>query len=138
MEFFSKLLIKFISIKLFSFYLLFFIFVSYLISSLNDDPNYFSASGGVATILGLLMLIRYSTLEHVIDIQHAVTSRHQKHFGFADKFTSETTIQENNIKVKNEISIEIKGLIITMLGTLIWAYGFCIPLIPTESIAKLL
>lgn len=109
--------------------------LSLVLSFYTSESNFFSASGGVITILGLIIFVGISTPVSLQEIDKVVQSQ----------VTGTPKIREDNgaqliryiANVVDETihsrTRQILGLSITTFGTLIWAYGWGIESIPCFS-----
>ncbi|MBK2095646.1 hypothetical protein IB680_08140 [Francisella philomiragia] len=91
----------------------------------------FSASGSIMTIFGLFSMIKFTTIEKFIN-QEQIASSSTGITGPPISQEEATKLREENIKkarirLKKELRTEIKGILFTVLGTLISAYGTYIP-----------
>jgi hypothetical protein len=94
--------------------------------------NLFASSGGLMTVFGLLSLIRSTTIEKYLN-QNAIIERSS---GLTAppvpdaelKQLEEKNIAAANIRIKAELRSEMKGVLLTVIGTLIWAYGAYVPI----------
>ncbi len=106
-------------------------FISFYLGFYFNDMNIFSASGAVMTVFGLFSMIRFTTIEKYLNqeaIARASTGVTGPPLSTED---SKKLIKKNQVKAKvrlqHELRSEIKGLILTIIGTMIWAYGAFIP-----------
>ena len=106
--------------------------ISFFIGQLKSDMNLFAASGGVMTIFGLLSMIRFTTIEkylqqqNIIDNSSGITGPPLRDEEI-ERIEKESR-ERARIKIKKELRSEIKGLALTVVGTIIWAYGVYVPL----------
>lgn len=96
-----------------------------------NDMSLFSASGSIMTIFGLFSMIKFTTIEKFIN-QEQIASSSTGITGPPISQEEATKLREENIKkarirLKKELRTEIKGILFTVLGTLISAYGTYIP-----------
>jgi len=108
-----------------------FMFSSLLLACIVCNSNVFSASGGMVTILGLLIFIGITTPVELEDIQETINSQ-----------TSMPQIREDNgaeviahiAKTVESVLYargrQVLGLSITLAGTTVWAYGWIIESLP--------
>ena len=94
--------------KLFWFLILTYIFGSLVLAMRYSDPNIFSASGGVVTIYGILILVSISTPLTVEELRNKASN-------------TEPNNPANILKTHN---LQIRALLTSIVGTLIWAYGW--------------
>ncbi|NOQ94756.1 MAG: hypothetical protein GQ547_09015 [Methylophaga sp.] len=111
-----------------------FVLAHFFLSILFLNSNIFSASGGVITILGLLIFVGISTPITLGEIQKSINSQ-----------TPMPQIKDNNgpeviqriAKTVDEVlhsrEKQVLGLSVTIFGTLVWAYGWVIELLPLFS-----
>ena len=97
-----------------------------------NDMNLFAASGGVMTVGGLLSLIRFTTLNKLL-YQEAIIANSTGVTGPPLRAEESEAIQKASreaarLRIEAELRSEIIGLILTVIGTFIWAYGTYIPL----------
>ncbi len=103
---------------------------SALISICYKDSTWLSAFGGVMTIFGLLLTVSHSVPKTEDDIKRFIELRFpESRDGIHPELVSEE--QQNKIDCTREqeanrvLKSEATGLIITIIGTLVWAYvGF--------------
>ncbi len=110
---------------------LIFILLSFLLACIAGNSNIFAASGGVVTILGLLIFIGITTPVELEEIQEVINSQ-----------TSSPQIREDNgpeviahiAKTVEDVLYargrQVLGFSITLSGTLVWAYGWLIEYLP--------
>ena len=96
-----------------------------------NDMNLFAASGGVMTIAGLLSLIRFTTLDKLLN-QEAIIEGATGLTGppVSEKEAEEITARTRAaamIRIKAELRSELIGLSLTFVGTVVWAYGAYVP-----------
>jgi hypothetical protein len=106
--------------------------LSFYLGQLHRDMNLFASSGGLMTVFGLLSLIRFTTIEKYLN-QDAIIERSSGLTGppVPDAKASqlrEKNIAAANIRIKAELRSEMKGILLTVIGTLIWAYGAYVPI----------
>lgn len=110
--------------------------LSYCLASLYfgqtcNDMNLFAASGAVMTVFGLFSMIQFTTIEKYINQESIVAASTgvtgppltQEQY---EKIQRES-IERARIKISRELRSELKKIIFTITGTLIWAYGAYIP-----------
>ena len=100
--------------------------VSIGVSFIMREFNWFAASGGVTTIFGLLLTVSHSVPKTDEDIQNYVASIFPKSRDgiMAWQEIEEEDRQSPMITAANKVlKSESLGLIITITGTLIWAYS---------------
>jgi hypothetical protein len=109
-----------------------FILGSLVASKVSGDMNLFAASGAILTIFGLFQMIHFTTIERFLNQNNII----QNSTGVTGPPISpekyEIIVAENRKnakeKIERELKSEIKGIICTILGTLIWAYGIYLPI----------
>ena len=109
-----------------------FILGSLVASKVSGDMNLFAASGAILTIFGLFQMIYFTTIERFLNQNNII----QNSTGVTGPPISpekyEIIVAENRKnakeKIERELKSEIKGIICTILGTLIWAYGIYLPI----------
>lgn len=127
----AKLLSIMLNSKFSIYFIILFILGSLIVAKTLSDMNIFAASGSILTIFGLFKMIHFTTIERFLkqdEIIHASTGVTGP--PISDK-EYELIVAENRKKAKEklgrELKSEISGIIYTILGTLIWAYGIYIP-----------
>jgi hypothetical protein len=113
-------------------YITLFVFfdISILIALCNKDFTWLSAFGGVMTIFGVLLTVSHSVPKTDDDIKKLIELKFpESRDGINPEVVTEE--QQNNIESCREkeanrvLKSEAIGLLITIVGTLIWAYvGF--------------
>ncbi|WP_150467813.1 hypothetical protein [Francisella sp. SYW-9] len=92
----------------------------------------FSASGSIMTIFGLFSMIKFTTIEKFINQEQIVSSSTGVTGPPLSQEESirlkEKNIKKARIRLKKELRTEVKGILFTVLGTLISAYGTYIPI----------
>lgn len=128
----AKLLSTMLKSKASIYVIAIFILGSLIASKISGDMNLFAASGAILTIFGLFQMIHFTTIERFLNQDTIV----QNSTGVTGPPISpeeyEVIVAENRKKAKEklerELKSEIKGIICTILGTLIWAYGIYLPI----------
>jgi hypothetical protein len=105
--------------------------LSFYLGQSHRDMNLFAASGGIMTVFGLLSLIRFTTIEKYLN-QDSIVARSTGLTGpplsqEAAQQWKEKNIAAAKIRMKAELRAESKGIILTIVGTFIWAYGAYLP-----------
>jgi hypothetical protein len=106
--------------------LIFFNTASIVISYAMRDFNWFAASGGVTTIFGVLLTVSHSVPKTDEDIQNYIASMFPKSRDgiLPEEEATEKDQEQTMITAVNKIlKTESTGLVITITGTLIWAYS---------------
>jgi len=108
-SFLRKVLLSLRTISSFKLWSILFLYLgaSLFLTFDKSEPNFFSAAGGVTTIIGLLQFIALSI----------------------PLFPSELEQQNDGsiLSTLHNHDLQIRSLKITILGTLIWCYGWLIP-----------
>lgn len=96
------------------------------------DMNLFAASGGVATVFGLFSLIRFTTIEKYLNQDQIVRSSTGVTGKPLSREESERIQRENieraRVRIKAELQSELVGIALSVVGTLVWAYGTYVPI----------
>lgn len=96
-------------------------FSSYGYALVTGEPHWISRGGSLITIMGLLLTIKHSILSSSRDITNIVFERF--HYAvYAPDRGSEKDL-ENRALAKRMLRDEYFGVIVTILGTIIWGYG---------------
>jgi hypothetical protein len=106
--------------------------LSFYVGQSHRDMNLFASSGGLMTVFGLLSLIRFTTIEKYLN-QEAIVARSSGMTGPPVPDAKAKQLREKNIaaasvRMKAELRAELKGIFLTVIGTLIWAYGDYVPI----------
>ncbi|MEZ9074086.1 hypothetical protein AB4453_16960 [Vibrio atlanticus] len=101
---------------------------SIVVSIVQKDFNWLAASGGVTSIVGLLLTVSHSVPKTEVDVQNYVAAMFPKSRDgiMADppKNRGGVVQTESIIEKANKVlRSESLGIIITIIGTLIWAYS---------------
>lgn len=114
-------------------FVLIYCLVSFYFGQAKEDMNIFAASGAVMTVFGLFSMIRFTTIEKYLN-QEAIVAASTGVTGppltqeQSEKIQRESK-ERARVKISRELRSEMKGIIFTIAGTLIWAYGAYIPVI---------
>ena len=105
--------------------------LSFYFGQLETDMNLFAASGAVMTVFGLLSMIRFTTIEKYLQ-QDAIATASKGVTGPPLTRVESERLQRINqeaarVRIKQELHSELKGISLTIIGTLIWAYGAYVP-----------
>lgn len=97
------------------------------------DMNLFAASGGIMTVFGLLLMIRFTTLEKYLN-QESIAAASTGVTGpplseEEAKRLKRENIEKAKVRINKELQSELSGLALTIFGTVIWAYGTYIPFV---------
>ena len=111
-----------------------FCIASFILGNWFGDMSVFASSGAVMTVFGLFSLIRFTTIEKYLNQDEIV----QRSTGLTGKPVSQEEAErikrENRTRAKvrldKELRSELRGIALTVVGTLIWAYGAYIPVMP--------
>lgn len=99
----------------------------------KNDMNLFAASGGIMTVFGLLSLMRFTTIKKYVDEDELVAKSSGLTSGpLSDEeaaLLAAKNIAAAKIRLRVELASELNGLALTVLGTIIWAYGVYLPII---------
>lgn len=99
----------------------------------SSDMNFFAASGAVMTVFGLFSMIRFTTIEKYLrqdEIVAASTGVTGPPLSAEESARLQRQSQEAaRIRIKKELHSELKGISLTIIGTLIWAYGAYVPVL---------
>lgn len=83
------------------------------------------------TVFGLLSMIRFTTMEKYLNQEAIIAASTGVTGPPLTAEESERISKENQkraaIQIKKELRAEIKGIALTIVGTLIWAYGSYVP-----------
>ena len=106
--------------------------ISLAVSYMTGESNFFSASGGVITVLGLLIFVGISTPITMEEIDKVV---HNQISGMPEvkadngkeviKYSANVVEQTIHCRAR-----QVLGLSVTVDGTIVWAYGWVIETIP--------
>lgn len=113
--------------KMILFFVFIYLFVSIALYLYTNNNNWVSASGGVLTILGVLVVFATSTPITIEEIQtHA--SQNDSISYWAGNEESTLKAQQQALKNSNDLqSRQVLALTITIIGTFVWAYGWLLP-----------
>jgi len=104
-----------------------FFIASVMLSICTKDFTWLSAFGGVMTIFGLLVTVSHSVPQTTDDINRYVESKFPESRDgiLSEAITSaqKEVLESNRTAEANRVlKCEASGLVITIIGTLIWAY----------------
>jgi len=110
-----------------------FCFVSFYFGQAYKDMDLFSASGAVMTVFGLFSMIRFTTITKYLN-QEAIIAASTGVTGPPLSSEESARIKKENqerarVRLKAELRSELKGILFTVTGTLIWAYGSYVPIL---------
>lgn len=112
--------------------LVLFMAASFWLGEARHDMNLFAASGGIATVFGLFSLIRFTTIEKYLNQDQII----QSSTGLTGKPLSaeesdrirRENIERARVRIKAELRSELAGIALTVIGTIVWAYGAYVPI----------
>lgn len=97
------------------------------------DMSLFVSSGSIMTVFGLFSMIKFTTIEKYLN-REAIVSASTGVTGpplskeEADRIAKEN-IAKADVRIKQELRTELKGIVLTIVGTLISAYGSYVPIL---------
>ena len=91
---------------------------SFVFGQLIENMAIFASSGAVITIFGIISMSKFTTLTRYFSQENIELDKNE--------VCDSETEQENSNQVN--VYSEFKGLELTIIGTLVWAYGGYIPL----------
>ena len=104
---------------------------SFYLGQRRSDMNWFAASGAVMTILGLFSVIRFTTIEKFFHSNEMIARSTGMTGPPVRAQDTDRLIAENQARARkqleSELGSELKGIALTIVGTVIWAYGGFIP-----------
>jgi hypothetical protein len=105
---------------------------SFCFGQFCKDMNLFAASGAIMTVFGLFSMIRFTTIEKYLNQESIVTTSTGVTSPPLNPEQAAKAKERNQQKVKlrltQELRSELKGILFTVIGTIIWAYGAYIPI----------
>jgi len=109
-------------------FLLSFGFISLVLSIYNKDFNWLSAFGGVSTIFGVLLTVSHSVPKNQEEIEkHIELFFPETRDGVLSEVFPDLAVEKLKNKRVTEservLKSEALGLLITIIGTIIWAYA---------------
>lgn len=111
--------------------LIFYVGVSFFIGQRLNDMSIFSASGGVVTIFGLFSIIKFTTVDKYLrreEIAYNSTGVTGPPVSDEELGRVMTANREAaRVRLEKELRTEMTGVFMTVVGTVIWAYGGYIP-----------
>ncbi|MEH6501668.1 MAG: hypothetical protein V7751_19975 [Pseudoalteromonas distincta] len=115
------------------FFVLIYCVGSFFLGQLCRDMNLFAASGAVITVFGLFSMIRFTTIEKYLNQEAIVASSTGMTGPPVGKDEADRIRKENQerarVRLQKELRSELKGILFTVTGTIIWAYGAYIPVL---------
>ncbi|HHG3405451.1 hypothetical protein MT371_25585 [Vibrio parahaemolyticus] len=107
--------------------------VSFCQGQIAKDMSLFVSSGSVMTVFGLLSMIKFTTIEKYLNRKAIVAVSTGVTGPPLSKEESERIQRENiakaEVRIRQELRTEVKGIILTIVGTLISAYGSYLPIL---------
>lgn len=107
--------------------------VSFWFGQRMHDMNLFAASGGVATVFGLFSLIRFTTIEKYLNQDQIIRSSTGVTGKPLSREESERiqreSVERARVRIKAELQSELIGISLTVVGTVVWAYGTYVPVL---------
>jgi hypothetical protein len=107
--------------------------LSFCYGQSKHDMTLFAASGAIATVFGLFSLIRFTTIEKYLNqdrIVQSSTGLTGKPLSPADsERIRHENIERARVRIKAELQSELVGIGLTVVGTLVWAYGAYVPIV---------
>ena len=98
-------------------FLMLFTAASFLIGQQLNDMTIFSSSGAVVTVSGIFFMVKFTSIKEY------------RHIHDSPDEVFEETSELKEKRLKSEIENEIRGIVMSVLGTIIWAYGSYIPIL---------
>ena len=108
---------------------------SFALSVYFKNSNFLSASGGVVTIIGLLILASISipVNERDIEIEYRKYIGHD--FPANDTYWRNHYAESHNRFIKDKNG-HLFGINVSIVGTVVWAYGWLIDYLPFMAVNK--
>lgn len=106
--------------------------VSLVAAQLLNDMNLFASSGAVMTIFGLISMIKFTTIEKYLNKEQIIaasTGLTGPPLSQSEQEYVKRSQKHARQRITKELNSELKGISLSILGTLIWAYGAYIPLL---------
>jgi hypothetical protein len=94
---------------------------SFCVATVISESHWFSRAGAVTTILGLLLTIKHNVLSSSRDIHVVVMEK--CHYANWAPDRSSPSYQKDMEMARRVMKDEYIGLILTVVGTIVWAYG---------------
>ena len=135
---FYRYLFIFLSSKYAPLILILFSLISLAGGQILKNMNLFASSGAIMTIFGLISMIKFTTIEKYLNQKQIVAAStgmtgkvllQNEQEAYA-KRSQELAMQ----RIKKELRSELKGISLSIAGTLIWAYGAYIPVFALPSV----
>ena len=109
-----------------------YVLVSFYLGQHFEDMSIFSASGAVMAIFGLFSMIKFTTIEKFLN-QEAIAAANTGVTGPPLSQEESEKLQRENVgrarvRLQKELRSELKGIVLTIIGTLISAYGVYVPI----------
>lgn len=135
MKRFRTILLKILGAKTSIAILCVFCGASFLFGQYLNDMNLFASSGAIISVFGLLYTIKFTTLKKLSNREAEINSRSGVTGPPLSSEESQKIREENlakaRVEVREEIKAEVLGVGLTVFGTIIWAYGGYIKIIPS-------
>ncbi|ENL7174836.1 hypothetical protein AB6A49_004542 [Escherichia coli] len=135
MKRFRTILLKILGAKISIAILCVFCGASFLFGQYLNDMNLFASSGAIISVFGLLYTIKFTTLKKLSNREAEINSRSGVTGPPLSAEESQKIREENlakaRVEVREEIKAEVLGVGLTVFGTIIWAYGGYIKIIPS-------
>ncbi|ENE3592340.1 hypothetical protein ABNA27_004805 [Escherichia coli] len=135
MKRFRTILLKILGAKTSIAILCVFCGASFLFGQYLNDMNLFASSGAIISVFGLLYTIKFTTLKKLSNREAEINSRSGVTGPPLSAEESQKIREENlakaRVEVREEIKAEVLGVGLTVFGTIIWAYGGHIKIIPS-------
>lgn len=131
MDQFCRLLLAMLDSKISLLALLIVVVVSFYLGQTKEDMSIFAASGAWLSVFGLFSIIRFTTIEKHLK-QDAIIALSGGVTGPPVSEEKAKEIEAENMcaagtRLKQELRSEIFGVFLTVVGTVIWAYGGYLP-----------
>ena len=100
---------------------LFLLIGSYSYATISEQSLWFGRAGSATTILGLLLTIKHTILAGSRDIHKIIMEK--KHYAVWAPDRESDVYKEDMKFAKHVLRDEYTGLIVTVIGTIVWGYG---------------
>lgn len=95
--------------------------ISFWYSLETGDFVWFSRAGSIVTVFGILLTVKHNILSNSRDLESVVMEKNN-YAKYAPKKGSDKYTEHEN-SAKGIIRDEYVGILITILGTIVWGYG---------------
>jgi len=116
--------------------LVFYMGLSFWYGQTRHDMNLFAASGGIATVFGLFSIIRFTTIEKYLNQDQIIKSSTgltgTPVSGAEAERIQRESVERARVRIKAELQSELTGIALTVVGTLVWAYGTYVPVFQAQ------